>query len=317
MNAPPAVSVLVLSYNEAEYLPQCIDSILMQETSFPFEILIHDDASTDGSQHILTEIARVHRLTERADHIHIRLFFEEQNQYSQGVNIVQDILLPQAQGEFIAYLEADDYWCRQDKLALQYVYLAAHPECSMCVHATRQQYAGPSPFRHPRIFRRALRERNRFEMWQTVHTMTREDIFLHWYCHTSSYFVRRKDAYLPTWARECWCGDYVFLTMLSTKGNITYLPQVLSVYRTYLPKGITSSGIIRGEANGELPENKDQSSGVLNREMEAQVKKHSREWQRIEYLRQFNAAHGGEYTDIVIARICQDRQMFEEYMEYL
>lgn len=134
----PVVSVLVLVYNQKPYLEQCIRSVLEQETSFPFEVLVHDDASTDGSAELLERMTGLWNATSAGAVKRIRLFLEKENQYSRGVNLLQSVLLPAARGRYVAVLEGDDAWCDPGKLQLQFRYMEAHPECSLCVHETKK-----------------------------------------------------------------------------------------------------------------------------------------------------------------------------------
>lgn len=118
-----AVSVICITYNQAEYIQDALEGILMQRTSFAYEILVHDDASTDGTDKILKDYQR--KYPDK-----IRLFLEDENQYSQGKDIIKDILCPHVRGKYIACCEGDDYWIYFGKLQAQYDLMEAHPEVS-------------------------------------------------------------------------------------------------------------------------------------------------------------------------------------------
>ena len=123
------VSILVTAYNHAPYIAEALDSFLMQKTDFPFEVIIHDDASTDGTARIIREYA------ERYPEI-IVPFYQEKNLFSQGIVIYDQVFFPVARGKYFASIEGDDYWCDENKLQLQVDYMEAHPECACCVHNT-------------------------------------------------------------------------------------------------------------------------------------------------------------------------------------
>jgi len=124
----PKVSILCLSYNQEKYISQALDSFLMQETNFSFEVLINDDASTDKTTQILKTYQKKH------PHI-IKPIFHRQNQYSQGVrNITFNALLPLAQGKYISLCEGDDFFIDKNKLQLQVDFLDKHPNYSLCFH---------------------------------------------------------------------------------------------------------------------------------------------------------------------------------------
>lgn len=100
----------------------------MQETSFSIEILIHDDASTDGTDEIIRDYAR---------HFPEKIFplFEKENQYSKANHKCMDFYnYERARGKYIAYCEGDDYWTDSLKLQKQVSFLESHPEYSVCWH---------------------------------------------------------------------------------------------------------------------------------------------------------------------------------------
>ena len=123
MSTKPLVSICTTTYNHAKYLAQTLDSFLAQECDFPFEVLVHDDVSTDGTIDILREYAA------RYPDI-IKPLFEEENQYSKGVPINETFNFPRAQGKYIALCEGDDYWCDPHKLQRQISHMEADPTCT-------------------------------------------------------------------------------------------------------------------------------------------------------------------------------------------
>ncbi len=128
---PPLVSALCVVYNQAQYLRQCLDGLVAQETTFPYEIIIHDDASTDGSQDIIREYAD--RYPDR-----IRTILQKENQFSQKKEIWSTFLIPEARGKYIAFCEGDDWWCDPQKLQRQADFMEANPDVSICYHQFRE-----------------------------------------------------------------------------------------------------------------------------------------------------------------------------------
>ena len=125
----PLVSICCLTYNQKDYIRQCLDGLLMQQTSFDTEIIIHDDASTDGTDQIIRQYA-----TQYPD----RLFpsFETVNQYSNGYKgrMAVTFTYPKAKGKYIAYCEGDDYWTDPLKLQRQVDFMESHPDYAVCFH---------------------------------------------------------------------------------------------------------------------------------------------------------------------------------------
>ncbi len=131
------VSVVCTAYNHAPYIRDALEGFLAQRTDFPVEILVNDDASTDGTAAILREYAA--RYPAR-----IRVFCQEKNLYAQGLSPYDAALYPAARGDYIALCEGDDYWTDPEKLQRQADFLDAHPDYSACVHNTLLHYADGS-----------------------------------------------------------------------------------------------------------------------------------------------------------------------------
>ena len=121
MISTPLVSVKCLVYNHEPYLRQCLDGIVMQQTNFPFEAIVHDDASTDGSAAI------IHEYAEKYPDI-IKPIIEKENQYSKKDGSMQRIINEQIRGKYIAICEGDDYWIDPLKLQKQVDLMESHSE---------------------------------------------------------------------------------------------------------------------------------------------------------------------------------------------
>lgn len=104
------VSVVCDVYNHEPYLRQCFDGFVMQKTNFKFEVLVHDDASTDKSAEIIIEY------TNKYPDI-FKPIIQKENQYSKGVDIWKIYQFPRVKGKYVAFCEGDDYWI--DPLKLQ------------------------------------------------------------------------------------------------------------------------------------------------------------------------------------------------------
>lgn len=120
------VSVICLAYNHEKYIRDALESFIMQKTSFCYEVLVHDDASTDDTAKIIKEYE------EKYPEI-IKGIYQTENQHSKKIRISDTFLIPRAQGKYAAFCEGDDFWISPDKLQMQYDYMEAHPECSLCI----------------------------------------------------------------------------------------------------------------------------------------------------------------------------------------
>jgi glycosyltransferase involved in cell wall biosynthesis len=120
----PLVSVHMITYNHAPYIAQAIECVLAQKTNFPFELVIGEDCSTDGTREIVFDYAK------RYPDI-IRVITSEKN---VGMHKNSFRTTQACQGKYIAYCEGDDYWHHPEKLQKQADYLEANPECGL-VHS--------------------------------------------------------------------------------------------------------------------------------------------------------------------------------------
>jgi glycosyltransferase involved in cell wall biosynthesis len=114
------VTVLIVTYNHADYIAAAIESALCQKTSFAVEIIVSEDASTDGTGEIVRKLAK-----NRAGRM--QLMLSERNLHSNEV-VARGLRC--AKGEYIALLDGDDYWTSPDKIQRQADFLDAHSECA-------------------------------------------------------------------------------------------------------------------------------------------------------------------------------------------
>ncbi len=122
------VSIICNTYNQESYIRDALNSFVMQKTNFEFEVLVHDDASTDNTAKIIKEFE------EKYPDI-IKPIYQTENQHSKKVPISKTYGYPRAKGKYIAFCEGDDYWTDEYKLQKQYDVLENHPEIDMCAHA--------------------------------------------------------------------------------------------------------------------------------------------------------------------------------------
>jgi glycosyltransferase involved in cell wall biosynthesis len=122
----PLVSLCCITYNHVKFICDAIEGFLIQETTFPVEILIHDDASTDGT----TEIVRDYEYKYPQL---IKAIYQKENQYSKG-NKASLFVRPMQRGKYIALCEGDDYWTDKQKIEIQVSYLENNPTCVVSGH---------------------------------------------------------------------------------------------------------------------------------------------------------------------------------------
>ncbi len=136
------LSVIFITYNHKDYVERALKSVLAQETDFPFEVVVGDDCSTDGTQEILKEIA--------AKDERVRLFLRSENTGGRPTLNVYETT-KRCTGEYLAYLEGDDYWTDTHKLQKQVSFLEANSGYTGCTHAIQMVDADNSDITDPEI----------------------------------------------------------------------------------------------------------------------------------------------------------------------
>lgn len=219
MNDSIEVSILCATYNQAAYIEDALDSFLGQETSFAFEVLVHDDASTDGTQEIL-------RSYEERYPGKVRVQYEEVNQFEKQLiagGYFQNGLEQIARGRYLATCEGDDYWTDKGKLQAQYDYMEAHPECVCCGHKAIVVDArnDDSPV-------------GSIGYGEESCDLTAEQIISGFSLQTATLFYRTgfSDRYLQEWPLLRVVGDYPWVIFLSQQGTIHYDKEARSAYRS-------------------------------------------------------------------------------------
>ena len=121
------VSIICYTYNHIKFVRDTLDGFLMQKTTFPYQIIIHDDESTDGTIEVLQEYEKKYkdRLT---------VIYEEKNQCGKDPMAVHKYLHSLVVGKYTALCEGDDCWTYEYKLQKQYELMEEKPNISMCIH---------------------------------------------------------------------------------------------------------------------------------------------------------------------------------------
>ena len=210
---------MLQAFNHAEYIAEALDSVLMQRADFPIEILVGDDASTDGTREIIAGYARRH-----PDRV-FPLFPDEPMGNAGG--LIFKALLERARGEYIALLDGDDHWLADDKLSLQVAVLEER-DCAFCFHETIAFYDDGT--RAAQLFTAGQAPTTRLEdllgAWNTI--------------ATSSVLYRNRGAgELPDWLFEITAIDWALNILNARHGDIAFIDRPMSVYRIH-PGGVWS-----------------------------------------------------------------------------
>lgn len=217
----PFVSILCTTYNHENFIAETLNGFLIQKTTFPFEIIVHDDASTDNTASIISEFAAKYPLI-------IKPILQRENQYSnKEVNIWSDFTFPAAQGKYMALCEGDDYWIDELKLQKQVDFLENNSEY---VITWTDFYTKKETELLPNDFNTTLPD---------VYTIDFNTLFQP-YCTYTLTSVFRKDAVDPLdYKKFKYSKDNTLYALLLCNGKGAFLNFQAAVYRWH-PGGIYS-----------------------------------------------------------------------------
>lgn len=215
------VSIVCITYNQEQYVAEMLDGLVSQKTNFQYEILIHDDASTDGTQNIIEEYAKKYPDL-------IKPILQKENKFSKGINPNITYNYPRAQGRYIAYCEGDDYWKTSDKLQRQYDALEANQDCTICVHNVQCVFQNGQMTN--RMFPPVLLPE---EVISSNDYMRLELKDAGWLFQTSSFFIRAElvKKYMREYDNLYPVGDLPLVLFSLQYGNCYYINSVMSCYR--------------------------------------------------------------------------------------
>lgn len=211
------VSVCVLSYNHEKYLRDCLDGIIMQQTTFPIEVWVHDDASTDLSQDIIKKYQKCYPDI-------IKPILQQENQYSkQDGGILSTFVYPKCTGKYIALCEGDDYWTDPHKLQKQVDFLEANPEYGICY----TDYNRLEESSHNII-------ESMFEQQNSYRPVTYEEHLLRpGYLAPMTWLYRRELLNYIASSKVFTDGTYAYMLEFLHNSKVAYLPITTATYRSH------------------------------------------------------------------------------------
>ena len=206
----PKVSIVSTTHNQEAYVRQAFDSFVAQQTDFPVEIIVADDASTDATPAIIREYA------SRYPHL-FRPILRSEN---LGLNANLVGALSAARGEYVALCEGDDYWIDSMKLSKQVAFLDRHPETAVCFHPVRV------------IWEDGYAKDSKFPPVHVRGNLSVEALILMNFIQTNSVVYRRLQRYDDIPADVMPLDRYLHVRH-AVHGDIAMLPETMAVYRRH------------------------------------------------------------------------------------
>ncbi len=217
------VSICCITYNQENYIRDALDSFLMQKTNFNYEIIIHDDASTDNTALIIKEYEKKYPKI-------IRPIYQKENQYSKGRNVLLNVF-KKAIGRYIAICEGDDYWLDSYKLQKQFDYMEKNKDCGLCFHGVEI------------LEDKTKRIIGEIKAASENRIISTSEIILGGgsFIGTNSIFSKREILQnLPEFFEKSPVGDYPLQIITSTKDYAYFINENMSIYRTNVENSWTS-----------------------------------------------------------------------------
>ncbi len=205
------VSIMMITYHHEAFVAEAIESILMQEVNFPFEIVIGDDCSKDNTRAIIESYRQ-----KNSDII--RVLPREKN---LGITANFGDTILQCRGKYVAILEGDDFWTSSTKLQKQIDYLEARPDVAVCFHSAELQYNG-------RVVTTIPHNSNKKDVY-SLRDLLRIGPFM----PTCTIVFRNKlFPAFPPWFYLLKLGDFPLHVLNAQHGNIGYIDEAMATYRT-------------------------------------------------------------------------------------
>lgn len=221
----PLVSVSCCTFNHAPYIRQCLEGFVQQKTEFEFEVLVHDDASNDGTVEIIREFEKKYPQI-------IKPIYEVENQYSKHDGSISRIQRKRALGKYFVYCEGDDYWTDKYKLQKQIDFLEKHPDYGMCYGKARNFVQKSGKFKN--VFGADFFTFENLINENTIPTLTvvvRKDLLECYYNE-----IKPED-------KKWRMGDYPQWLWFSKNSKVKFFPNVFGVYRI-LQKSASHTNVI-------------------------------------------------------------------------
>jgi len=296
------VSINCITYNHEKYIADAIESFLMQKTDFNFEILIHDDASTDRTPEIIKEYQ------EKYPDI-VKPIYQKENQYSKGIKMCYEFNNKRAKGKYIAVCEGDDYWTDPYKLQKQIDFMESHEDCTLCFH--NAEVVKTNGEKIGKLHVPWSVHNSRYYYGKNTIYEAGEMALLDFIPTASLVYPKHLMNNPPDWYMSSIVGDAPLRLILTSYGYAYYIDEVMSAYRT----GVEGSSTDRAKI-----ENKDVSKQIYRLRRHIDIIDNFDKYTKYKYSNQLDEAKiVWEVRILVLEKKTKElkKQRYKEYYDEL
>ena len=204
------VDVLIITYNQENYIEKCVMSAINQKTNFKYRILVGEDCSTDKTKDIL-------KIIENKYPNRLKIIYNKKN---IGANDNFNHLLKLSNSKYIAVLDGDDYWIDQNKLQMQYEYMEKNPNCIICHTRTKVVDFQGNDLGYSYPIKRTKSKSD-------IKDQLKRNLISNLTAFYRNNYVNK----IPNYAKKHYATDWIIYILLAQYGTIDFIDYITAAYR--------------------------------------------------------------------------------------
>lgn len=214
------VSVMITYYNQKQYIADSLGSVISQQTTFPVEIICGDDGSDDGTYEEL--LSWRERYPDRITVIRMPRDLDKKHEPIVRVSYNRYTMWQQAKGDYVSFLDGDDYYTDPHKLQRQVELLQAHPDCIGCCQPAMMVWDDDPEKNHALPGSR---------LSDSVLVVPAKEYWGDLYCHAETFLFRNSEAVKRDNVNPFYFDDPMIVCYFIKHGPLIYSPDNMTVYR--------------------------------------------------------------------------------------
>ncbi len=214
MKKKPLLTVVTTTYNHEKFIGACLDGFVMQETDFPFQVIISDDVSKDKTRDIIKKYQKKYPDI-------IKPIFREKNLGAMD-NFIETLNMVDT--KYVALCDGDDFWTDKDKLQKQVTFLEEHEDYNICFHSTKIFFEDHS--KEDEVIPSTMKDTTTFDDLKKECYIPANTVVYRWK-------FQKKDSFKKTFPKDVVPGDYFVHLYHAQDGKIKFINETMSQYRRH------------------------------------------------------------------------------------